>query len=317
MKKSVSKKHVLRLASLVLVGMLALSGLVGCGASGGSGDTGGSGGTGGSGSSTPSATATTGTINVVSREDGSGTRGAFVELFEVQIANAEGKKIDATTTSAVVTNSTSVMLTTVAGDPRAIGYISLGSLNDTVKALKIDGVEATTANVKAGTYKISRPFNIATLGTVSDATQDFINFILSADGQKVVTDDKYIAVDEKAAAFKSNGASGNVVVAGSSSVTPIMEKLKEAFAAANPSITVSIQQSDSSTGMSSAIEGICDIGMASRELKDSETGAGLTATVIAIDGIAVIANTGCSFDGLTKEQVQKVFLGEVTDWAKL
>jgi phosphate transport system substrate-binding protein len=210
------------------------------------------------------------------------------------------------------------MLTTVAGDPNAIGYISLGSLNSSVKALDIDGAQATTANVKSGSYKISRPFNIATKGTPNSQAQDFINFILSAEGQAVVTDNHYIAIAENAPAYKGTGVSGKIVVAGSSSVTPVMEKLKEAYAALNPNLEIEIQQSDSSTGMSSAIDGICDIGMASRDLKDSETGAGgLVSQTIAIDGIAVIINNGNGLSDLNKEQVRDIFLGTVSKWEAL
>ena len=255
-----------------------------------------------------------GAINVVSREDGSGTRSAFIELFEVQIENSEGKKVDATTTSAIVTNSTSVMMTTVSGDKNAIGYISLGSLNNTVKALDIDGVAATTANVKSGAYKISRPFNIVTKGTPNAASQDFINFIMSSEGQKVIADNNYIAVDDNAPAYsKDNAASGKVVVAGSSSVSPVMEKLKEAYATVNSAVTIEIQTSDSSTGITMAMEGNCDIGMSSRELKDSEAAA-VSAQTIAIDGIAVIVNNDSSLKGLSKEQVREIFLGGITDW---
>ena len=255
-----------------------------------------------------------GAIDVVSREDGSGTRSAFVELFEVQVTNAEGKKVDATTTSAVVTSSTAVMMTTVSGDVNAIGYISLGSLNDTVKALDIDGVAATTANVKSGSYKISRPFNIVTKGTPNAATQDFINFIMSSEGQKVIGDNHYIAIDDKAPAYsKDSSASGKVVVAGSSSVSPVMEKLKEAYATANSAVTIEIQTSDSSTGISSTIEGICDLGMSSRALKDSEA-ASVNSKTIAIDGIAVIVNKNNTLKGMTKEQVSSIFLGEIVDW---
>ena len=226
-------------------------------------------------------------INVVSREDGSGTRGAFIELFGVEEKNDAGEKIDNTTDEAIITNSTDVMLTTVSGDEYSIGYVSLGSLNDSVKAVSIDGAEATVDNIKSGDYTIARPFNIATKGTPSDVAQDFINFIMSADGQAVISDNKYIPVDDGAAAFESNGASGKVVVAGSSSVTPVMEKLKEAYVAVNSGAEIEIQESDSTTGMTAAMDGTCDIGMASRELKDSETEGGLTAAVIAMDGIAV------------------------------
>ena len=253
-------------------------------------------------------------INVVSREDGSGTRGAFIELFGVEEKNDAGEKIDNTTDEAIITNSTDVMLTTVAGDEYSIGYVSLGSLNDSVKAVSIDGAEATVDNIKSGDYTIARPFNIATKGTPSDVAQDFINFIMSADGQAVISDNKYIPVDDGAAAFESNGASGKIVVAGSSSVTPVMEKLKEAYAAVNSGAEIEIQESDSTTGMTAAMDGTCDIGMASRELKDSETEGGLTETVIAMDGIAVIVNNDNPTTDLSKDTVKGIYTGEITSW---
>ena len=253
-------------------------------------------------------------INVVSREDGSGTRGAFIELFGVEEKNDAGEKIDNTTDEAIITNSTDVMLTTVAGDEYSIGYVSLGSLNDSVKAVSIDGAEATVDNIKSGNYTIARPFNIATKGTPSDVAQDFINFIMSADGQAVISDNKYFPVDDCAAAFESNGASGKIVVAGSSSVTPVMEKLKEAYAAVNSGAEIEIQESDSTTGMTAAMDGTCDIGMASRELKDSETEGGLTATVIAMDGIAVIVNNDNPTADLSKDTVKGIYTGEITSW---
>ena len=253
-------------------------------------------------------------INVVSREDGSGTRGAFIELFGVEEKNDAGEKIDNTTDEAIITNSTDVMLTTVAGDEYSIGYVSLGSLNDSVKAVSIDGAEATVDNIKSGNYTIARPFNIATKGTPSDVAQDFINFIMSADGQAVISDNKYIPVDDGAAAFESNGASGKIVVAGSSSVTPVMEKLKEAYAAVNSGAEIEIQERDSTTGMTAAMDGTCDIGMASRELKDSETEGGLTATVIAMDGIAVIINNDNPTADLSKDTVKGIYTGEITSW---
>ena len=253
-------------------------------------------------------------INVVSREDGSGTRGAFIELFGVEEKNDAGEKIDNTTDEAIITNSTDVMLTTVSGDEYSIGYVSLGSLNDSVKAVSIDGAEATVDNIKSGDYTIARPFNIATKGTPSDVAQDFINFIMSADGQAVISDNKYIPVDDGAAAFESNGASGKGVVAGSSSVTPVMEKLKEAYVAVNSGAEIEIQESDSTTGMTAAMDGTCDIGMASRELKDSETEGGLTAAVIAMDGIAVIVNNDNPTADLSKDTVKGIYTGEITSW---
>ena len=259
----------------------------------------------------------TSAIAVYSREDGSGTRGAFIELFGVEEKDESGEKVDNTTEEAIITNSTDVMLTSVAGDTYAIGYVSLGSLNDTVKAVKIDGAEATVENIKSGTYKIARPFNIATKGEASEVAQDFINFIMSADGQKVISENGYITVDDAAPAYTASGVSGKVVVGGSSSVTPVMEKLKEAYMALNPDVTVEVQQSDSTTGMTSTIDGAYDIGMASRELKDSELEAGLTPTVIAQDGIAVIVNKENALTGLTSEQVLSIYTGETTDWSEL
>ena len=254
-------------------------------------------------------------ITVVSREDGSGTRGAFIELFGVEEKDADGNKADNTTEEAEITNNTAVMMSTVAGDVDAIGYISLGSLNDSVKAAKIDGVEATAENIKSGEYKVSRPFNIATNGEVSDVAQDFIDYILSPEGQAVVEENGYIAVDSTEA--ESTQPEGKVVVAGSSSVTPVMEKLKEAYAEVNPNAEIEIQQSDSTTGMTSAIDGICDIGMASRDLKDEELEAGLTATTIANDGIAIIVNNDNPTDDLTADQVKSIYVGEVTTWGDL
>lgn len=256
------------------------------------------------------------TITVVSREDGSGTRGAFIELFGIEEKDASGKKVDNTTDDATITNSTEVMMTTVAGDEAAIGYTSLGALNSSIKALKVDGAEATAANVKSGTYKISRPFNIATKGTVSEVTQDFINYILSEDGQKIVESNGYIS-QGNSGAFTSNGASGKIVVAGSSSVTPVMEKLLEAYQKVNTGAKIELQESDSTTGMTAAIDGTCDIGMASRELKDSEKSAGLTNQVIALDGIAVIVNNKNSASNITSEQVKAIFTGETIDWSNV
>lgn len=258
----------------------------------------------------------TGEISVISREEGSGTRGAFVELFGIEEKDANGNKVDHTTDEANVTNNTSVMMTTVAGDPKAIGYISLGSLNNTVKALKIDGAEPTVANVKAGAYGISRPFNIVTKDESNKAAQDFIKFIMSTDGQKVVEDSGCIP-QETSESYSGDKPAGKVSVVGSSSVSPVMEKLKEAYAKVNPNVKVEIQTNDSTTGVTSTIDGICDIGMASREIKDTETAKGVKATVIATDGIAVIVNKDNATDDLSKDQVKNIFTGEVTDWSDI
>ena len=293
------KKTLKRILALTAVAVLGVTCLTGCG-----------------GGDSESTSPTDHEISVVSREDGSGTRGAFIELFGVEVKDANGDKIDMTTLDASITNNTSVMMSTVAGDEYAIGYISLGSLNDTVKAVKIDGVEATVENIKSGDYKVARPFNIATKAQVSDLAQDFINFIMSAEGQAVVADAGYIGQDD-AAAFAGTNPSGKISVGGSSSVTPVMEKLKEAYVALNPNAEIEIQQTDSTTGMTSTIDGICDIGMASRALKDSEIAEGLKATVIAMDGIAVITNNDFVIDELTSEQVRAIFTGEVTNWAEV
>ena len=261
--------------------------------------------------------AASGDITICSREDGSGTRGAFIELFGIEEKDADGNKVDNTTEAAKITNSTSVMLSTVAQDVNAIGYVSLGSLDDSVTALKIDGAEATAENIESGDYKVVRPFNIATKDDVSEAAQDFITYIMSADGQKIIEDNGYIKVADDAKAYEQSDAEGKVVVAGSSSVTPVMEKLAEGYKTVNDKVEIEVQQSDSTTGMTSAIDGLCDIGMASRDLKDSETAAGLTATVIAKDGIAVIVNNDSGVEELTSEQVKDVYTGNITTWEDL
>ena len=260
--------------------------------------------------------AASGDITVVSREDGSGTRGAFIELMGVEEKDADGNKVDKTTEAAKITNSTAVMLSTVAEDVNAIGYISLGSLNDTVTAVKIDGAEATAEAIEDGSYKVVRPFNIVTTAEVSDAAADFISYIMSTEGQAVVADNGYIPVKD-VEAYATTDAEGKVVVAGSSSVTPVMEKLAESYQAVNDKVTIEVQQSDSTTGIQSAIDGLCDIGMASRELKDSELEAGLTATVIAQDGIAIIVNNDAGVAELTSEQVKDIYTGNITTWEEL
>ncbi len=252
-------------------------------------------------------------INVVSREDGSGTRGAFIELMGIEQENEDGEKMDMTTVDAQITNSTAVMMTTVAGDLYSMGYISLGSLDNSVKAVQIDGVDATVDNIISGDYTVSRPFNIITGDTLSDVAQDFYNYIMSDDGQTIISDEGYISVSS--GTFETNGAEGKITVAGSSSVSPVMEKLAEAYEAVNTGATVEIQTSDSTTGVTSAMEGTCDIGMASRALKDSETG--VTATEIAKDGIAVIVNLDCPVDNLTVDQIMNVYVGNTTDWSSL
>ena len=251
-----------------------------------------------------------GAISVITREDGSGSRGAFTELCGIV---ADDK--DNTVSSAEVTNSTAVMLTTVAGNAASIGYVSVGSLNDSVKALEVDGVAPSVDTVADGSYSISRPFNLVTRDgeALSDAAQDFFNYIMSTDAADVISKEGYVAQGTES--YTSNGAKGSVVVAGSSSVTPVMTKLKEAYADINPDVSVDVQQSDSTTGVTSTQEGVCDIGMASRELKDTETG--VKSTVLAMDGIAVIVNKDNSLDAITKDQIKQVYTGEITEWSAL
>ena len=259
----------------------------------------------------------TSTISVQSREDGSGTRGAFTELFGIEQEDADGNTVDMTTVEAAITNSTSVMMTAVANDEYAIGYISLGSLDDTVKAVSIDGAAPSVETIEDGSYKISRPFNIAVKeDELSPVAQDFVNYIMSADGQAVITDNGYIAVQE-GEAFESDMSEGKVVVGGSSSVSPVMEKLVEAYQAINTNADIEIQTTDSTTGVANAIEGTYNIGMASRALDDSETEQGVTSITIANDGIAVIVNNNNPIEELTSEQVLGIYTGEITTWDAL
>lgn len=301
MKKTIKKTLAVLFASVMTVGVLA-------GCSGGSTtDT--------ASDSSSESSSSGGKITVISREDGSGTRGAFVELFGVE-EEVDGETMDMTVETADITNSTSVMMTSVADNVNAIGYISLGSMNDTIKALNIDGAEATADNIKNGTYKVSRPFNIVTKEGLSEVAQDFIAFILSDEGQAVVEENNYIS-ESSTGPYAGTSPAGSITVSGSSSVTPVMEKLKEAYAAVNPNAEIEIQQSDSTTGVNGAIEGICDIGMASRELKESETSQGVTAQVIALDGIAVIVNNDNPVSEATSDQIKQIYTGEITDWSEL
>lgn len=290
-----------KILSLGLAALMTVFALAGCGADSNDGGTG------------------TGrdAISVLTREEGSGTRGAFIELLGIEEKNADGKKVDKTIDTAETTNSTSVMITTVQGNKAAIGYISLGSLDKSkVKALKVDGAEAAADNVKSGEYKVSRPFNIATKGDTTGVASDFIKFILSADGQAVVEKNGYIS-EGNTGAYKASGQKGKITIGGSSSVTPVMEKLKEAYVKLNPDVTVDVQQNDSSSGMKGAIDGIYDIGMASRDVKDSEKEAGLNSIKIALDGIAVIVNKNNTLDSITSEQIKNIYTGSLTKWSEI
>ena len=258
-------------------------------------------------------------ISVISREEGSGTRGAFIELVGIEEKNDQGEKIDKTVDTAVITNSTSVAMTSVSEDEASIGYISLASLNDTVKALKIDAVEPTVKNIQKGEYPIARNFNQVTGDNLSELGKDFINFILSTEGQKTVSENGYIELTEagKYEASDAVNEGGKITIGGSSSVTPLMEKLAEAYKKINPKVEVMVQQSDSTTGVTSAIDGSVDIGMASRDLKDTETDQGVKATVIAKDGIAVIVHKDSKQEELTLEQVKDIFTGKITKWSEI
>lgn len=252
----------------------------------------------------------TGQISVISREEGSGTRGAFVELMGIVDDNDN----DITTIDAEITNSTSVMLTTVAGNKQSIGYVSLGSLSDDVKAVKVDGVEASVDDIKNGSYSVSRPFLVAYKdGQLSELAQDYLKYILSSDGQAIISENGYISVSDSAEAYTASGLSGKLVLAGSTSVSPVMEKLADAYKALNPDVTIEIQQTGSGAGITSAIEGVCDFGMSSRELKESEA-AELKADQIALDGIAVIVNNENPTDDISSENIKNIYLGEVTNW---
>lgn len=288
---------------------LLLAGLMLCGALAGCGGTNDSYGAGDEGAADGSTSGAGGAITVISREDGSGTRSAFVELTGVEDDNG-----DNTTVEAEIANKTDVVLTSVAGNAKAIGYVSLGSLNDTVKAIQVDGVDATVDTVKSGDYKLSRPFNIATKGEPTGVAKDFINFIMSADGQAIVEEEGYIKVNDEAEAFTTDGSEGQIAVGGSSSVSPVMEKLIEAYQAANPKAKIELQTSDSTSGMTGAMDGTFAIGMASRELKDEEK-AELTGTAIALDGIAVVVNSENTVTNLTMDQIKSIYVGETTDWA--
>ena len=302
--KSMTKK----ITATALFGVLAVSAFAGC-----SGANSSSNGSSDAGSDAAKFDASK-TISVVTREEGSGTRDAFTELTGVLVKDGDNKT-DNTTTSAVTINSTEAVITNVKDNEAAIGYISLGSLNDTVKALKIGGVEATADNVKSGDYAVSRTFNIAYKGELSDVAQDFVDYIMSSDGQKIVSDNGYVTVSENAA-YSGKKPSGKISVAGSSSVSPVMEKLAEAYQKVNTNAKVEIQTSDSSAGMQSAMGGTCDIGMASRDLKDEEKSA-LKVETIAKDGIAIIVNNANTCDDLTLDQVKSIYTGETTVWSDI
>lgn len=298
-----------KILATAIAGLVVMSSLAGCGGTTDSGSSN----AGSSNESSSSGFDTTSQISVITREDGSGTRSAFVELTGV-LEEKDGSKSDNTLSSAIVQSSTQAVLTGVAGDVTAVGYISLGSLNDTVGTLKIEGVAPSAETVKDGTYKISRPFNIATKDAVSEVAQNFIDYILSEEGQKIVADEGYVEAVENAEAFAGVKGEGTIKVGGSSSVSPVMEKLAEAYEQVNKKATIEVNTSDSSTGMSAVAEGTVDIGMASRELKDSETEKGIKGQAIAKDGIAVVINKENTVDDVTLDQLKDIYTGTITTW---
>lgn len=284
MKRNLSKKMIASIAMMTMCVVMT----TGCGEKGGNEE-----------------------ICVISREDGSGTRDAFTELIGIMEDD-----VDNTTINAEITNSTSVMMTTVAGNTEAIGYVSLGSINDSVKVIKVDGVEATTDNVSSGDYVVARPFNIVTGSELSGNAQDFINFIMSKEGQSIISAEGYISVGSDSS-YTASGLTGTVTLAGSTSVAPVMEKIAEKYMELNEGMTIEIQQSGSGAGITSTIEGVCDIGMSSRNLKDNEIAEDVSATKIAMDGIAVIVNLDNAVEDLTSEQIKSIFIGETTHWSEV
>lgn len=287
------KRKITKAVTLSLAALMAL-GLAGCG--------------GGSQESSDGA----GDITVISREEGSGTRDAFVEITGVMEDD-----VDRTVDTAEISNSTSVVTQSVAGNEAAIGYISLGSMSDEVKSLKLNGVEATVDNVKSGDYELQRPFNIVTKGELEKLPQDFVDFIMSADGQAIIEEEGYIAVSDGAEQYEASGLEGTITLAGSTSVAPVMEVLADKYKELNEGVTIEIQQTGSGAGIQSTIEGVCDIGMASRELKDEEASEGLDSQEIALDGIAVIVNKANAAEDLSMDQLMKIFTGEITSWSEL
>lgn len=292
-EKKMKKSRLAKVITLGLAAVMAL-GLAGCGNSGESSDSGDNG------------------ITVISREEGSGTRDAFTELTGVLQDD-----VDKTVDTAEISNSTSVVLQSVADNPKAIGYVSLGSLDDSVKALKVDGTEPSVDTVKSGDYKLQRPFNIVTKGEVKELPQDFIDYIMSADGQKIIEKEGYIAETKGAKSYEASGLKGTITLAGSTSVSPVMEVLADNYKKLNDGVEIEIQQTGSGAGIQSTIEGVCDIGMASRALEDEESKEGLESQQIALDGIAVIVNNDNSVDELTTDQIMKIFTGEITDWSDI
>ena len=259
-------------------------------------------------------------IGLVSREDGSGTRSAFIELTGIQTKGSDGRKIDRTSPTTMIASSTAVALTTVAGDPASLGYLSLGAVNDSVKIVKVDGVAPTREDIAAGRYALVHPFNVVTKGPIEalkPAARDFLNWILCEEGQRIVERAGYLRVSTVIPYTGAASVAGKVVCSGSSSVTPCMEKLKEAYCRTHVGVSIEVQQSDSSSGVADARDGGCDLGMASRALKGSESGSGLVATPIALDGLAVVVSPLNPIESISKEHLRKAFTGEISTWSQM
>lgn len=250
-----------------------------------------------------------GQITVISREEGSGTRDAFTELAGIVDEN----KTDQTTDTAEITNSTSVMMSTVSGNEKAIGYVSLGSLSDEVKAVSLNGVAPSTETVKDGSYLLQRPFNIAYIdGSLSDVAKDFLSYIMSSQAAQIIDKEGYISMDTTQS-YTATNISGTVTLAGSTSVAPLMNVLADEYEALNPNVKIEIQESGSTAGIQSATEGAVDIAMSSRALKDDELKT-LKPQQIALDGIAVIVNKANKIDNITTDKIKQIYTGEITAW---
>ncbi|HBC29891.1 MAG TPA: phosphate ABC transporter substrate-binding protein [Clostridiales bacterium] len=251
-------------------------------------------------------------ITVVARDAASGTRGAFHEIMNI-IVKENDTEVDKLVVGALEFDGTDKVITAIEGDKYGIGYISLGSVSERIKAVAVDGVEPTVENVRSGSYSVSRPFLLVTKGTESKLVKDFLKFTESAEGQAITNEMKFIGAIDAPGEYTASGMSGTIKVAGSTSVAPLMEKLQEAYNELNPDVTFETQAQGSSQGIKAAIDGSYDIGMASRELK-AEEASELNRYVLAIDGIAVIVNNENPKSDLAADDITNIYIGEITKW---
>lgn len=249
-------------------------------------------------------------IHVITREDGSGTRTAFTEIAGVVDENDD----DIITPTATVQNGTNAVMQGVAGDVYSIGYISLGSLNDSVKAVSVNGVAAEADLVASGEYEVARNFNVTYGGELSEVAQDFWDFMFSAQGQELAVDEGYVAADASAPEYEAKGLSGDITIVGSTSVEPVIEAMSEAYRELNPDVSIDITAPGSGAGVTAAIDGTADIGMASRELSDEEQDQVTETAAIAVDGIAVIVHNDNPLEDLSLEDIAGIYLGDLTSW---